>query len=237
MSACSVWSEPLNPLTTAGAESMIQSPHQLEQYPHCLCHPLQVDTMAPTISTPSQDSSVSQEKSFKLLSLPPELRDIIYSMVFEGCVLKVRSANSKASPESIGLLLASRQTHEEAIPIYYRNLTVEFRHFRLLVVWIRGLPTRYLQLIPKIKMVECIARWSSYTEADKLATTKSVVSYVNRLGAVLQTHQLTVEAREGERKNFQVIAKSNVATMIHLTVSSSARCLVAARWMRVMRAG
>ena len=214
MCACSVWSERLNPLTTAGAVSMTQSPRQLDHYPHCLCHQPQFDNMAPTISTPSQDSPIPQEKSFKLLSLPPELRDIIYGMVFEGCVLKVRSANSKASPESIGLLLASRQTHGEAIPIYYRNLTVEFRHFRLLVVWIRGLPTRYLQLIPKIEMVECIARWSSYTEADKLAATKSVVTYVNRRGAVLQTHQLTVQPRERGRKDLQVIPKSNVATMI-----------------------
>ena len=162
--------------------------------------------MASTISTPSQDSSISQEKSFKLLSLPPELRDTIYGMVFEGCVLKVKSANSKASPESIGLLLASRQTYEEAITIYYRNLTVECRLFRLLVVWIKGLPTRYLPLIPKIKMVKFVV--------DKLAATKSMVAYVNRRGAVLQTHQLTVEARERERKNVQVIPKSNVATMI-----------------------
>ena len=162
--------------------------------------------MAPTISTPSQDSSISQEKSFELLSLPPELRDIIYGMVLKGCVLKVKSANSKASPESIGLLLASRQTREEVITIYYRNLTVECRLFRLLGVWIRGLPTRYLQLIPKIKMVEFVA--------DKLAATKSMVAYLNRRGVVLQTHQLTVEAKERERNNVQVIPKFNVATMI-----------------------
>lgn len=62
-----------------------------------------------------------------LLSLPPELRNIIYGMVFEGCILELRRINDEQSPESVGLLLVCKQTFAEAIDLYYRNVTVESR--------------------------------------------------------------------------------------------------------------
>jgi hypothetical protein len=75
-----------------------------------------------------------------LLSLPPELRNIIYCMAFEGCVFEVELVNYARSPESAGLLLACKQTFSEVINIYYSNVTIESRSVLAITHW----PDTYL---------------------------------------------------------------------------------------------
>ena len=64
----------------------------------------------------------TQPTSF--LSLPAELRITIYEITFTGLKIDRRLAaeriKSKRKEEPIGILMSSKQIHEEAMPVFYR---------------------------------------------------------------------------------------------------------------------
>jgi hypothetical protein len=96
---------------------------------------------------------MADQKDSRLFSLPPELRKIIYGMVFEGCILELRRNDAKRSPESVGLLLACKQTFKETINLYYCNVTVESPMAVAIINWVRRLPHQHSYLIPEIKLI------------------------------------------------------------------------------------
>jgi hypothetical protein len=79
--------------------------------------------------TDSLPGAMAEEKGSPLLNLPRELRDIIYGMVFQDCILKLYEKNHKAVPESLDLPTVCKQTYAEAIGIYYRNVAIGWWYF------------------------------------------------------------------------------------------------------------
>ena len=92
------------------------------------------------------------DRQSPLLSIPRELRDMIYEMAFQDCVVKVNAKGKSSLPESIGLLLACKQTSSEALIIYYSSTTAESRHLKGPMEWAERLPHEYFRQIPQIRL-------------------------------------------------------------------------------------
>ena len=100
---------------------------------------------------------MAQQSPLDLLGLPREIRDIIFKFVFDGSKLEIpRLAHTRSQPQSSGLLLACKQTHAEAIEVYYAKTHFWTYHtydqiynpyVAKPVNWIARLPERYRILV------------------------------------------------------------------------------------------
>lgn len=154
----------------------------------------------PTIASKLTDL-VDQSNS-PLLGLPRELRDIICEMVFEGCSLDIScgcaDCHSETTPQSVGILLACKQIHVEAISIYYSEVTPIFSDEDVLVEWAQHLPITYLQQIRTIKC-ELYAKTRQIAAALHGSPVEQMqrevcelVSYLHDSGVSLRDGQLSV---------------------------------------------
>lgn len=89
-----------------------------------------------------------------LLGIPREFRNNIYSLVFDGCVLKLENPSTKVVPECWGLMLANKQAHSEAINIYYRKLLIASAGVAPVANLAETLQPGYLQMVSKIRIEE-----------------------------------------------------------------------------------
>lgn len=146
----------------------------------------------------TKDTMANQGES-SLLSLPPELRNIIYGMAFEGCVFEVELVNCARSAESAGLLLASKQTFAEAAYFYYRDVTIKSRSILAITQYARHPPPRHLHLIQEIKFIFMIDRAPPKQFLSSIAEARldELGAALCRLGIALRS-RLTVEIRTCE---------------------------------------
>lgn len=57
-----------------------------------------------------------------LLTLPLELRQLIYKYAFKDTIIDIGKSSSPSSARNAGILLACRQTHAEALKMYYKHI-------------------------------------------------------------------------------------------------------------------
>ncbi|KAK4494934.1 hypothetical protein PRZ48_014290 [Zasmidium cellare] len=82
---------------------------------------------------------VSKEKP-TLLTLPPELRDIIYEYAFSRYVQIDEKPQSSTAREA-ALLCTCRQVYQEGLKLYYRNATFTSPYRNPLITWLGKLPS------------------------------------------------------------------------------------------------
>ena len=153
-------------------------------------HPNQTDSTA---------SAMTEAKGSPFLNLPRELRDAIYSIVFQGCTTKLDASKHKATPDSLGLLIACKQTYTETIDVYYRNVTLHWRYVRTFPKWAQHLPRTFFQQIRNIQ-VNVWVRQDSY-----LRGSESILSEVAKIWLVISTNGLRYHGVKLDEKLFTVV--------------------------------
>ena len=153
-------------------------------------HPNQTDSTA---------SAMTEAKDSPLLSLPRELRDIIYGMVFQGCTTKLDASKHKATPDSLGLLIACKQTYTETIDVYYRNVTLHWRYVRTFQRWAQHLPRKFFQQIPNIQVNVWVRQDSN------LRGSESILSEVAKVWLAMSTNGLRYHGVKLDEKTFTVV--------------------------------
>jgi hypothetical protein len=94
-----------------------------------------------------------------LVSLPPELRNRIYTEVFADTIIEIKGKSGQRSyVKSLGILLACKQTNEEATGIYYHSVHFEMRVSARnisvsLTRWLKKLPDRRVAVMTDIKLM------------------------------------------------------------------------------------
>ena len=93
----------------------------------------------------------------RLLSSPRELRDQIYELTFSNMVVRIRPQNyaehydSKVPADrNAGLLLASKQLHNETTLLYYKHTSFKFDSVKLLRRWLSASLSKHLAVIRDI---------------------------------------------------------------------------------------
>ncbi|KAK4617792.1 hypothetical protein CLAFUW4_12040 [Fulvia fulva] len=87
-----------------------------------------------------------------LLSLPRELRDIIYTFALTSFPVNFNASSTRSSLP--GLLLTNRQLHAETLSLYYKLLVVTIHpyHDGHFFRWLEKLPTERVALIQDMRM-------------------------------------------------------------------------------------
>jgi hypothetical protein len=151
----------------------------------------------------SSESRMAYQQTSPLLSLQPELRNMIYQAVFENCILELdlrRDKHSpdlkrnKFSPESVGLLLAFKQTYNEAINVYYSLVTVKVLCFCTFQTWVRELPVNFLRQIPKIQydINYFDGRGLGHDGGQNNAVLRDGLRSLREIGVIVQSEQLSI---------------------------------------------
>ncbi|KAK4494829.1 hypothetical protein PRZ48_014185 [Zasmidium cellare] len=95
-------------------------------------------------------SSIKPPSPSKFLSLPPELRNEIYTALFppssEGSVQRI-----KPGYELPGLLLSCKQIHAECMGLYYSNSIFRCLDEDSAVSWLSNLPRKWLDMIEEVR--------------------------------------------------------------------------------------
>ncbi|KAF2162710.1 hypothetical protein M409DRAFT_26947 [Zasmidium cellare ATCC 36951] len=103
-----------------------------------------------TTSTSSTESKTQTSTPSKFLSLPPELRNEIYTALFppssEGSVQRI-----KPGYELPGLLLTCKQIHSECMGLYYSNSIFRCLDEDSAVSWLTNLPPKWLDMIEEVR--------------------------------------------------------------------------------------
>lgn len=81
----------------------------------------------------SKKAPISQDSP--LLDLPPEIRNNIYEMVFEGTIIKVDREDLPSTAP--GLLRTCRQIYNEAVGMYHASATIYSRFYFRLYMWLK----------------------------------------------------------------------------------------------------
>ena len=154
----------------------------------------------------------NEAKPFRLLNLPLELREIIYTRAFTDRFhfrarkdrLKPRSRarnrnvlfhdNVKSLPHSQGLLLAFKEIHSEAIAIYYGTIEFVFSDPRVAdtVYYILDIEPEYLAKVTSIRVVQ---NFQSWLVGPYIMVGRMIDAIVWRLSRAL--HQRGIVLREG----------------------------------------
>jgi hypothetical protein len=97
-------------------------------------------------------SETAPQKPFRLLDLPPELRNTIYDFVFAGHKLFIPALQ----PEDFrhiapALLVSCKQIYNEAILTYY-HCTLFYVHYRPDLVWFLKIAERFQQAIKCVRI-------------------------------------------------------------------------------------
>ncbi|KAK4494240.1 hypothetical protein PRZ48_014538 [Zasmidium cellare] len=107
-----------------------------------------------------------------LLSLPRELRDIIYEYAFSGTEVHVYSNSSPYPPQKPGLPLACKQLFAETIELYYKHSIFivgnRFPFDSAAAVWFVGLPKKNRDAIQDIQFVYCVCSPSRFMTGKKV---------------------------------------------------------------------
>ena len=126
---------------------------------------------------------MDQQTTPDLLSLPRELRDMIYKHVFEGT--RVRLGVTARARQAEGILLASKQTHAESVEVYYATITFKLELYALHAIKTREdrirsngvqaigllweLPRQYQNLVRSIEIRFSILRETQQDEQQQEA--------------------------------------------------------------------
>ena len=138
-----------------------------------------------------------QDSTSPLLALPTELRNSIYEFAFLEATLKIDAVKP---PKSASLLLTCKQIHNEALLVYYANLTVTAYARPKFVAWAQALSAKSLRLIPEIRYDIDEHAFSLDWEhplADCCAqeSLEVVLQELEEDGVVLRAEQLCLESR------------------------------------------
>lgn len=88
----------------------------------------------------------------RLMQLPPEIRDQIYELLFEDCIVRVNVYKWSKPP---GVLLTCKEIHCEAIGVYYRNATFRASYSKdgeVSTRRLQKLPWKYQNLIRRVAL-------------------------------------------------------------------------------------
>lgn len=91
------------------------------------------------------------------MNLPPELRNIIYEMVFDSTIIHIAKKTGgprtrKPAQQAPALLLSCRQTHDEATKIYYSRTTFDFDCVRRLSAWTRKIGSLRRRTVEHVRL-------------------------------------------------------------------------------------
>ncbi|KAK4494821.1 hypothetical protein PRZ48_014177 [Zasmidium cellare] len=116
---------------------------------------------------------MDDEPESRLLALPPELRNRIYEFVFAGGHAEVghrstKPHHAKYQPTSSGIIMACKQTNEEASDHFYFLTTFDFTSRFAAVSFLTTLPRRYAKLIVNIRY-DAIAEYHASVGIDVYA--------------------------------------------------------------------
>lgn len=181
--------------------------------------------MAPAMSSPKLGSKASSDKPFtlvtsppksqhtsKLMMLPAELRNRIYGLVLSDVVAyraRRTTTNRKihcVKAQAPGLLVACKQTHNEATRLFYAQATFLFDEVKHLQAWVRNIggcseratliknirissPAPSHQMMVKSYWEPRTAMWQFSMEASSrlLSAHQKLPMAMRRLGCKVQT--------------------------------------------------
>lgn len=101
----------------------------------------------PTVDSTTSMPSTSESTTSRLLALPPELRNLIYSHLFNEENVQL----IKPAYRFPGLLLANKKIYTEATSFFYSASTFRCLDEDSTVAWLSNLPLQWLKLIPEVK--------------------------------------------------------------------------------------
>lgn len=126
--------------------------------------------MAETATTFSATDMANPTDS-QLLTVPAELRNRVYSLVFDNCIHDVTIlVRFRKSAKPTSLLLACKQVYQEAIGIFYSNAIIASTGTSDLVHWIKHIPPQHYHLVPEIRYVHLVHVKISDTELPRTSS-------------------------------------------------------------------
>ncbi|KAK4494933.1 hypothetical protein PRZ48_014289 [Zasmidium cellare] len=106
----------------------------------------------------------SQPTKRHILSLPQEVRDIIYSFVFSEAVDLKPHTHQTATSRGAALLLTCKQVYQEGLKPYYQSATFTYRPGFRLLKWIVNLPSPARASLREVRII--CNEYSQYTVWD-----------------------------------------------------------------------
>ncbi|KAK5683903.1 hypothetical protein LTS10_003766 [Elasticomyces elasticus] len=171
----------------------------------------------------SADSVSAPPTTSKLMALPPELRNRIYSDVFTGTTIGIEmyyqpkgdGTFSVLEARSMipGILLVSRQAHNEAIGLYYARsaFTTAQRDSGWIVLWLNSMPLKYVALVTDVRCD---------TNAQLQASAQQIVELIE--GAILLVDTGTSDLPSAAR-HLRIDAARRDVEVIRRKLASSGR--------------
>ena len=131
-----------------------------------------------------------------LFSLPQELRDMTYQLVFDGKIVVVEDC-PLSEPEPLdGFILACKQTYYETVVLWYKTVTFEFDRFSWASNWfVEFIPNEHATVIEKaIIWIEGKHIDREVPEGDDVDEhyTSELVEEVGEYGTALQNINVVV---------------------------------------------
>lgn len=143
----------------------------------------------PTIFGPTDMTDQSASPIFKL---PPELRNAIYSLVFQDHTVEVVSVERYLKAQPPGLLITCKQLYTEAVEVYYSNVAAEGKSVDDVFDWALRMPKQYYNLVPELRIVH--RRHSDYTYLDSTRIGAARI-YIKRLADYMDNQNIEFRAK------------------------------------------
>lgn len=116
--------------------------------------------------------TMADQSASPLFKLPPELRNAVCGMVFEGSIVEVDYFESTKVPNAVNLLLTAKQPYSEAVQVYYSNVIVQSECQLSLEKWANVRRPKYYHLIPELRISYFAA--SNVTKERAMAIAENV---------------------------------------------------------------
>ncbi|KAK3639021.1 hypothetical protein LTR56_012744 [Elasticomyces elasticus] len=171
----------------------------------------------------SADSVSAPPTTSKLMALPPELRNRIYSDVFTGTTIGIEmyyqpkgdGTFSVLEARSMipGILLVSRHAHNEAVGLYYARsaFTTAQRNSGWIALWLNSMPLKYVALVTDVRCD---------TNAQLQASAQQIVELIE--GAILLVDTGTSDLPSAAR-HLRIDAARRDVEVIRRKLASSGR--------------
>ena len=139
------------------------------------------------------------------LKFPSELRNIIYEIMVEDCVVDTRckggivrcsasNSHDNPTPDSVGMLLSCKQIYKEAILIHYDTITVKLGYFPTgLFACLTSLPDKYATRISQLLVHHVTDIMSRQTEVEEKRRQER--GMLSRVRSVLMDLHITIKER------------------------------------------
>lgn len=98
---------------------------------------------------PDNSNSIMDQSASRLLSLPRELRDMIWVMTYTDDTVQLD--RTEAQSTAPGLLVACKQSYSEAINLYYKHSTFFFRSGKKCSQWLGRISRSHIHTVTRLR--------------------------------------------------------------------------------------